>query len=198
MHRYIHKLGFFGAMLIIVSIGSPAAFALPYEPSISTQTGNAPATTGTESNQTVIQNKLSDAKLKVCQNRQQAIRGIMTRIADRGQKHLALFTTIAERVETFYKNKGKVLSSYDALVADVEAKASLAQTTVTNVSSADSNFNCDGSDPKGIASSFLSSLKLEISALQAYRTAVKNLIVGVKSVESTSASATQTNGGGSQ
>lgn len=138
------------------------------------------------------------AKLRVCQNRQRAITNIMSRIADRGQKQLTLFGTIATRVETFYANKGKTLSSYDSLVADVNAKQAAAQTTVDTIKSASIGFSCDGTNPQGFVSSFKSSLKSEITALQDYRTSVKNLIVGVKSVQGTTASAANQNDGGNQ
>ena len=145
------------------------------------------------------QTKLDSAKLRACQNRKQAISNIMSHIADRGQRQLDLFNTIAMRVETFYTNKGKTLSNYDTLVADVNAKKAAAQTTVDAIKSASANFSCDGSDPKGFVTSFKDSLKDEIAALKAYRTAVKNLIVGVKSVQgSTTSDANQTNEGENQ
>jgi hypothetical protein len=138
------------------------------------------------------QTRLQDAKLKSCQNREKAITNIMSRIADRGQKQLTLFSTIAQRTEAFYVKQGKTLSTYDQLVADVAAKQADAQTAVSAVTSQDSTFKCDGTDPKGFVNSFKDSLKSEIKALQSYRTAVKNLIVGVKSVESTTATSSNT------
>jgi hypothetical protein len=122
----------------------------------------------------------------------------MSRIADRGQKQLTLFTTIATRVETFYTDKGKTLSNYDALVADVNTKQAAAQTALDAVKSASTGFNCDSDDPQGFVSSFKGSLKSEITALQDYRTAVKNLIVGVKSVQGATTSAANQNDGGNQ
>jgi hypothetical protein len=142
---------------------------------------------------------LDAAKLRVCQNRQRAITNIMSHAAERGQRQLDLFTTIATRVETFYTNKGKTLSNYDALVADMNAKKAAAQTTVDALKSASANFSCDSSDPKGFVDTFKDSLKSEIEALKVYRTSVKNLIVGVKSVQGTTTSeAHQASGGGNQ
>jgi hypothetical protein len=131
------------------------------------------------------QTKLSAVKLKVCENRHKAISNIMGRIADRGQKQLDLFSTIATRTETFYTNKGKTLSNYDALVAAVNAKKAAAQTTVDSTKADSTGFTCDSADPQGSISQFKTDLKSEIQALKDYKTAVKNLIVGVKSVQST-------------
>ena len=143
------------------------------------------------------QARLSTARLKICQNRQKVIDNIMTRVAERGQRRLDLFTTIAMRVEKFYTNKGKTLSNYDALVAEVNAKQASAQTAVAAVKSASTGFSCDGTDPVGSITSFKTSLNSEITALKAYRTAIRNLIVGVKSVVGTSDS-DQTNREGNQ
>jgi hypothetical protein len=138
--------------------------------------------------------KLADAKLKACQHREAAINNKMARIADRGQKQLGVFSKISTRVQTFYTDKGKTLSNYDALVADVNAKKAAAQTTVDTVKATSVTFKCDGTDPKGAASSFKTALKSEIDALKAYKTSVKNLIVGVKSVQGTTTSAGDSQG----
>lgn len=129
--------------------------------------------------------RLANAKLKACQNREKAVQNIMVRIADRGQKQLDLFTTISERTQKFYTDKGRTASNYDTLVADVNAKKTAAQATVDEIKAKSVTFKCDGEDPKGVASSFKDSLKSEIEALKAYKTSVKNLIVGVKSAQAT-------------
>jgi len=51
-------------------------------------------------------------------------------------------------------------------------------------------FKCDGDNPKGVASTFKDLHKAEIAALKAYKAAVKNLIVGVKSVQPTTETST--------
>ena len=132
-------------------------------------------------------------KLKICQNRETKIDGIMGRIGDRGQKQLDLFTTIATRVETFYTKSGKTLDNYDTLIAAVNTAKDSAQTAVDQVKADKANFKCDGTDPSGAASSFKTDLQTEITALKNYRTTIKNLIVGVKSVVGTENS--QSSGG---
>ncbi|HET7640449.1 MAG TPA: hypothetical protein VFK47_17115 [Ktedonobacteraceae bacterium] len=143
------------------------------------------------------QTRLANAKLKACQNREKAITNIMTRIGDRGQKQVDLFTKIADKTQAFYTNKGKKLSNYDTLVSDVTAKKQAAQTAVDATKASVIEFKCDGSDPKGAAASFKENMKTQNTALKAYKTAVKNLIVGVKSVQGSTASA-ENNAGGNQ
>jgi hypothetical protein len=193
MRKHIHKLKLLGAVLAVALVSGSTVLALPSRANVHAQATNDTSV----GSQTTAQTKLTEAKLRVCQNRQHAITNIMARIADRGQKQLTLFSTIASRTETFYTDKGKTLSNYDALVADVTAKAATAQTAVDTIKSDSTGFSCDGSDPKGFVASFKDSLKSEISALQAYRTSVKNLIVGVKSVQSTTPT-NQTDDGGNQ
>jgi hypothetical protein len=144
------------------------------------------------------QTRLTDAQLRVCQRHEVVITNIMARISQRGQKQLDLFTTIAERTETFYVNKGKTLSNYDTLVADVNAKKVDAQTAVDATKTVGAEFKCDGTDPKGVATAFKEDLKNQIDALKAYKTAVKNLIVGVKSVQGSTASTENSSAGGNQ
>jgi len=127
-----------------------------------------------------VQTRLADVKLKVCQQREKTIDNIMTRMGDRGVKQLDVFTKIADRTEAFSVKSGKVPSNYVALVTDVNAKKADAQIAVTAAQSATVTFKCDGTNPKGVASSFKASLEAQNQALKAYKTAVKNLIVGVK------------------
>lgn len=198
------RLNIVAAVVVFAAIASIPALALgranPHANAQAAQTtsdSNRPSDPGNQAvgHKAAAGAKLVDAKLRVCQNRQKTITNIMSRIADRGQKQLTLFTTIADRVETFYTDKGKTLSNYEALVADVNAKQAAAQATVDTIKSASTGFDCNGADPQGFVSSFKGSLKAEISALQDYRTSVKNLTVGVKSVQSTTAAANQNNGG---
>lgn len=142
------------------------------------------------------QARLDAAKLHVCEVHQKVINNIMNRIADRGQRRLDVYSKIAERVEAFYTKKGKTVSNYDTLVADVNAKKSAAQDAVNKVKDDKADFKCDGSDPKGAAASFKDDLKLEIKALHDYQQSIKNLIVAVKSAQSeTTSNGTNEQGG---
>jgi hypothetical protein len=130
------------------------------------------------------QARLTAVKLKVCEKRSKNITNIMSRISDRGQKQLDLFTAIATKTEAFYVSKGNTLTNYQALVDAVNAKQTAAKTTVDTIKADSANFSCSGSDSQGSIATFKTALKSEIQALKDYKTAVKNLIVGVKSVQS--------------
>jgi hypothetical protein len=119
-----------------LALGAPNSYANAQATQNSTTTTTGRSTDpGSQAadKKTAARTKLADAKLKSCQNREKAINNIMSRIADRGQKQLDLFSSIATKTETFYTDKGKVLSNYDNLVADVTAKKDAAQTAVEAV-----------------------------------------------------------------
>lgn len=135
-----------------------------------------------------VKDRLEGKRLKACEAREAAIRRIMKRAGERGDNHIALFTKITERVQTFYQNKGKTLATYDQLVADVAAKKAAAMTAVDTVKAAEVQFDCTGDNPKALVTAFRSEIKAQVAAMKAYRMSVKNLIVGVKSVQATTSS----------
>ena len=137
--------------------------------------------------------RLSEDKLKICEKRQSNINDRSTKIAERAAKHLAVFDKIAERVKTFYVNKGNTLDNYDALVAEVDAKRAAAQSAVDSLSGLKSTFNCNDAGPKLAIEGFKTAMTEAQTALKEYRTAIKDLIVGVKSVNSTETNTEQEN-----
>jgi hypothetical protein len=202
MRQQIYRIGLLSTVLSFALISGSTVLALPAQatahaqslsPSQATTTqqevagGGSGQTSSTKPTNPGSQSatRLAAAQLKICLKHEKVITNILSRVSDRGQKQFTLFTTIATRTENFYNNKGKTLSNYDALLADLGAKRDVAQTAVDNLKATSLNFNCGANDPKGVASSFKDALKNEISALKDYKTSVKNLIVGVKSVQAT-------------
>lgn len=139
----------------------------------------------------------TDEKLKLCERREKVIATSMARLSDRSQKQFELFTTIATRTEDFYARKGKVLANYDALVAEVNAKKAAVQTIIDNEASNNATFSCSGDNPREIIRAFNDQLRAKIQALKEYKVAIKNLIVGVKSVQGITSSTENKNRGGS-
>lgn len=135
--------------------------------------------------------ELQGDRLKACEAHQDGIKKIMSQAGERGTKQITLFSTIASRVEAFYTSKGNTLSNYAQLVANVNTANAAAQSAVQAVTSADVQFNCGGTNPTGQIDMFRAELKAMSTALEQYRLSVKNLIVGVKSVQSTTTSGAQ-------
>jgi hypothetical protein len=185
--QQLYRLGLLSTVLSFAVVCSSTVLALPAQatahaqslpPSQNTSTqqaaaGGGPNKTGNANHGSQGATRLAAAQLKICLKHEKVITNIMSRLSDRGQKQLTLFTTIATKTENFYTHKGKTLSNYDALLTAMGAKREVAQTTVDNIKATSLNFNCGANDPKGVASTFKDSLKNE------------NLIVGVKSVQAT-------------
>lgn len=167
-------------LLFFVGGGSGAVLAMNDRARDAAENRKAVAQEHKEATQT----RLAENKLRVCKAREQRINNIMDRIGDRGQRHIDRIGKIAERVEAFYTKKGKTVSNYDVLVNDVNAKKAAAQNALNEIKADNVEFKCDGSDPKGTAVNFKDDLKKEIKAIKDYKTAVKNLIVAVKSAQS--------------
>lgn len=95
------------------------------------------------------------------------------------------FDAIAGRVEEYYTAKvipsGKTVANYGSLVADIQTKKAAVQTALTTAQSHTGSFTCDGNDPKGQLTQFKDDMRAVKSALKDYRTAIKNLIVAVRS-----------------
>jgi len=130
--------------------------------------------------------RLETAKLKVCEARQAKVTSIMNRSITRAERQLALFTKISDRVKAFYVNKGYSLDTYAQLVTAVDAAKAVATTDLQTLKGLD-GFDCNSDDPKGDVAGFKLALDTVRGDLKDYRTAVKNLIVGVKSVVGTDA-----------
>ncbi len=124
-------------------------------------------------------------KQKTCQNRETAIKAALARISTRATNHIAVFNKISERTQTFYAEKGKVLANYDSLVSEVATKKSAAEAAVVTLTSIADLFTCDVDNPQASVQAVRDALHAKSDAMKAYKTAVKNLIVGVKSVQST-------------
>lgn len=130
-----------------------------------------------------VQTRLTERRLEACKKREERIGEIISKISEQGKRQLELFDKIADRTQAFYEAAGNTLDTYDELVAAVDSARSNAESAVIDVEAAGATFECDGTDPIGTAEAIKTNLRLRIESLKAYRTSVKNLIVGVKSVQ---------------
>ncbi len=129
------------------------------------------------------QHRLEANKLRVCELHKTKITAITSRSITRAERQLELFTKIADRVKAFYVKKGYNVANYNDLVAAADAAKAKAQTDLDTLKNLDA-FDCNSDDPKGQAEAFKLALKAVNQDLKDYRTAVKNLIVAVKSANS--------------
>jgi peptidoglycan hydrolase CwlO-like protein len=130
--------------------------------------------------------RLNDFRLKFCEKHHDEITNRSESLSKLVTNMLTKFDLIAGRVEEYYTTKvvptGKVVTNYDALVADIAAKKTQVQTDLAAAQSDVSGFSCTGDNPKGQITQYRTDMQLVKKDLQAYRTSIKNLIVAVKSV----------------
>lgn len=125
-------------------------------------------------------------RLKSCEARQESLIKRAEKLLERATKMQEKFDKIALRVETYYTEKvlpeGKVVSNYDALVADIAAKKALVGAALTKAQTDADNFTCDGATVKDQMTQYRKDMQGVIKALKNYRTSIKNLIIAVRSV----------------
>ncbi len=133
-----------------------------------------------------VQARLTEAKLKSCQAREDSIKKRSDQLSKTAGNMLEKFDVIEKRVQDYYTSKvvpsGKTVANYDNLVTDVQTKKAAAQTALTTAQTNVSGFTCTGDDPKGQLTQLRTDMQSVKTALKGYRTSIKNLIVAVHSV----------------
>jgi peptidoglycan hydrolase CwlO-like protein len=161
------------------------ALTLILMPAATLAQGRPSALPSTAAAKAAVMTRLADAKLKACQNREAAITKRSTQLAKTASNIQEKFDAIATRVETYYTAKavpaGKTISNYDALVAEIATKKTAVQTALTTVQTSAAAFSCTSDDPKRQLTQFRTDMQAVKKDLQGYRTAIKNLIVAIRS-----------------
>jgi hypothetical protein len=165
-------------------ISSTVGAQISIGPNSSGSAANLRAATLNSANQsTQTLNSVNSSKFAICNAHLQTAKNTMSRITDRGQKQLDLFTAISNRTQAFYNLSGKNLGSYSKLVYQAYAKRSAAVLSINALNSDNAQFSCGNSNPKLSIGQFQTDVNSQVKAMQTYRTAVKNLVEGVRSVQ---------------
>ena len=124
--------------------------------------------------------------LKVCQTHERNIKTRLDSLIRLVTNQETKFDAIATRVETRYTTKlvpkGKTLSNFDALVADIAAKKAAVDTTLATAKSDVASFSCTAPDPKSQLTTFRKDMQAVKAALKEYRKSVRNLVVTVRTL----------------
>ncbi len=135
------------------------------------------------------QNRLQEAKLNACQAHSNNIATRSAHMNDRVLRMEETFDSIAQGIENHYLTKlvpqGKIVSYYDTLVADIQTQKSALTPLLAAIQTDISNFSCTGNNPVAQLTQYRTDMQAVIQGLQAYKKAVRNLIVAVASVQGT-------------
>jgi uncharacterized protein YoxC len=127
--------------------------------------------------------KLCEAHVQVAKLRESS----MSKRAGNMSKRL---DKIASMVESYYTTKlvpqGKTVSSYEALVSDVNAKKAALDPFVAKVQSDSSSLTCTNDSAKSQFQSFRTDATSLLSAFKAYRESVINLVQAVRGASASS------------
>lgn len=126
-----------------------------------------------------IAQKLEGKRLQACEHREAKINSILQKSAQQGDKHLSVFQKIEDRVRSFYEEKQLTVDNYEALVAEADSKEAAAVAAIGAVKG--TAYECSGeSTGKELGGLLKTTMKQQHAALRDYRTAIKDLIVGVR------------------
>lgn len=129
----------------------------------------------------------TNAKLKACQAKEGVIKNRLDSLTRLVENQETKFSSIAARVENHYTTKlvpkGEVLSNYLVLLADIMAKKTAVDQDLATAKTDAANFSCTNS-PKVQLNTFRTDMQTVKSALKAYRTSIRNLIVALMTLKS--------------
>ena len=159
-----------------------------------------PVSAQTNSTRSTIENKVRQAtnagqvrqeirakiNTQVCKARENIIKNRLQHMEKFVNTTFETFDKISTRTQDFYKNTvvptGKTVPNYDTLVTTIQTKKTAAQTALTAMQTDMNGFSCDATDPKGVLLRLQTYMKTIKTALQEYRTSIKNLITAVHGV----------------
>lgn len=129
------------------------------------------------------QEKLSEARLKLCRARAISLKNKSNALLERAKKMNLRLEEIIKIVKNYYQNrlvpKGLTLSNYDSLLSDIDAKKTNVTTLINKAQTDVSGFSCDSDDPKTTLDNFHSEMKDIINALKEYKTSVRAFVSAV-------------------
>ncbi len=137
---------------------------------------------------------LQGGKLQACEAVSNALTTRSTHLVDLVNQQFKTFASIALSVEQYYLTKaapaGATLSNYDALVAEITTAQNAVAAPLQAAQNDVTNFSCTGNNPAAQMGQFNTDMRATLTALQAYRIAIKNLIVALVSLPTPSTTPT--------
>jgi len=129
-----------------------------------------------------------------CKARQNAINRRIDNYAKAAQTNLDTFNNILTKVQAFYTDKKLNVASYGALLATAQAQQTAAQQAVDALKSLDVTIDCTQSDPAQALVTVKTAVAATRTALQSYRSSIKDIITALEGASSAQNSNTTTGG----
>lgn len=143
------------------------------------QAAREKATARLEARKLEITTKLDAARKERCEAREERINKIIGKAAEQSTKQLDVFRKIEDKVVAFYADKQLSADNYDALLTAANEKEAAVQVAIESTEVILLDCEAEGA-ARELGTLARSSVKTLHEALKEYRTAIKDLIVGVK------------------
>lgn len=128
--------------------------------------------------------KLSEARLRICEARSKNISMRFNKLISMGNKSHEAQEMRIEKVDNYYNERlvpeGFSLDNYDDLKSDIDTKKANVKALLEKLQTNGQSFTCDSEDPKGQADTFRDDMKALISANKDYKTSVRTFVVAVR------------------
>jgi hypothetical protein len=169
--------------LVAASLAVPALAANDTPKGNGNGNGRKPvvAATAQARSEAVKSARLDAAKKRSCDNKERSIKQRSSNFVRHAENHLAVFDKISTRTQKFAEEKNRKPANYDELVAAVDTAREQAVEDIESFKNSSQDFDCDGDNPRAAGRVLQEEAKLVRASLKEYRTAIRNLIVGVKS-----------------
>lgn len=118
---------------------------------------------------------------KACETRRENFKTRMESVTESVKTRTKSMNAIVDRIKAFVKNNNLTVPNYAALLAAVQTQSQLAQSISTTVEKEGDGVDCsDSTAAKNSVAAFKDAVGQDVSALQAFKTAVVNLITAVR------------------
>ena len=144
-----------------------------------------------DQNKTRVEQKLDDAKKKICENKKEGIQNAMDKISQVGKKHGDWLDGVVTKVKAFVTKNTLTVDNYDTLLATVDNSSAAVDAAVATLDTYKGQFDCS-TDPKGVSTDFKTVFQVLKDAEKAYKEAVRALLEATKTAAKSAAIAPTT------
>ncbi len=128
--------------------------------------------------------KTAEQKKLSCENRQAGFEKRAKNYAASARKHYNTFVAHQTKIEAFYASKKLSVAEYEAVLAIANTARVSAEADVVALEAYDATLDCTAADPAQQVAGLKATLTTTREKLQAYRTALKDVIVALKGASS--------------
>jgi len=132
-----------------------------------------------DQNENRKEQKLDDAKKKICENKKEGITNSMDKIGQTGKKHGDWLGSVTEKVKAFITKNNLTIDNYDTLVANIDNSKAAVDAAVQTLETYKGQFDCSA-DPKAVSSDFQTAVDVLKSAMKTYKESLKSLLDATK------------------